>query len=1141
MKADHESSDNTARRSIVQDLDDNILVDAGPGSGKTKELIDRMVQLIKSGKARNDDIAAITFTRKAARELQEKFQKSLAEAAKKSDPEDSASLERLDQAQKSHPSPYIGTVHGFCTNILRERGYRVGLDAAFEIVPDWDVEPSRKRFFDAYLERLTREGDAGLEALAQMGVPPWSLFDLFSNLLQHPDVEFRADDTELPAPTELAPVRKHLDVIINQAWELMPEVEPDGKWNPLQKVIREMRYLREVTDWDDRYVFLQALSSLCKPNGEVPKATAWKCWKDKEKAKELAERVHEFGKSGPAREMVNLWYQHMYAVVLGFTLSVRKDFLKYRIQSGKLEFHDLLYLSAKLLRSDHSARRELAKHYPRLLVDEFQDTDPLQAEILFLIASEPPSELGDNQEENSGWLRAVPRPGSLFVVGDPKQSIYRFRRADIAIYDLVKKRFEKEGFGKVVRLTTNYRSSPEICDFINTVFGEDRVFPPHATGKQAEFNPLQANPVLWKNKELPDAAICMYEVCPDKNSSRPRARDDAHRIAAWIRQRIEKGEREAKDFLVLTRTKKRLDEYARALEEHDLPAQVTGAGVKEYEEIRELRILLECMIDPTNPVKVVAALVGLFFGLDYDRLVTHRLDGGGFDAMRPQDQGHPDVLEALTQLHKWWMRAGSQPADVFVSALTSELGLLPYAAASELGSLRAGVLVYLLNVIRAATLAGNASLPGALDALQSAISSSDARAALEPEREDAIQVMTVHQAKGGEAKVVVLAEPNAPQPTASRIKMHVSRDKDGTPVGSIRVNKPQGGQLVQPPNWEELGLEEEEFQAAEENRLVYVAATRAMEELVVSRREPGKSGKSKDASVWKVLHPRLDKWATDLRLDRGPHPHRDNVKFTADQAHRAGNAASERLAELAVPSFTYSTVTEEAKGNPDPGFPDPAWSSGDPDQAFRGFAWGNVVHAALAAAASEPSVDAFYATCRDLLIEYDRPLDDHGDPVELDELLELVNSIRASDLWIRAQGAERVLAEVSFAAPGFVKQVQDAAGEGDIPGKPGVSQSNLFEDEMESSDEQDDSDEGVTPSSAGHVLEGVIDLAFLEDDGWVIADYKTDVGTDPDFAIRSRAYRRQVDLYADAWTQLTGEAVKERMLFFTAQDRIESW
>ena len=101
------------------------------------------------------------------------------------------------------------------------------------------------------------------------------------------------------------------------------------------------------------------------------------------------------------------------------------------------------------------------------------------------------------------------------------------------------------------------------------------------------------------------------------------------------------------------------------------------------------------MVDPTNPVKVAAALVGLFFGIDYDRLVAHRLDGGSFDAMRLSDQGHSEVLEALDHLHKWWVQARSQPADVFISGLTSELGLIPYASASELGSLRAGTLVYI--------------------------------------------------------------------------------------------------------------------------------------------------------------------------------------------------------------------------------------------------------------------------------------------------------------------------------------------------------------------------------------------------------------------------------------------------------------
>ena len=1133
--------DQGARAKIANDLDDNILVDAGPGSGKTTELVSRMVALIESGKARPEDIAAVTFTKKAARELRERFQARIDERLaqeRKADKPDYDSQERLEDALATQQPIFIGTIHGFCARILREAGVGVGLDPSFEVLPESELLSSRERFFTAYLERLTRENDSGLESLVHLGVRPLDLFELFGKVVEYPDVELPADDAELPSRSDFTAIRKELGAIIDQAWELMPELEPDRGWDPLQNAIRKLHYIREVEDWDDPHLSFQALSILCKPDGSAPGVTQNR-WKEKKEAKNLHERVEYFGReSGPARELVNLWYQRMYALVLQFVLDARDEFSEYRTQNGKLEFQDLLFLSARLLRSDPKMRRYFGERYRRLLVDEFQDTDPLQAEIVLLLASEPPAE---SEGENTGvyrngwggwsmdveWRGVEPRPGALFVVGDSKQSIYRSRRADIQLYDFVKERFQD--FGSVIQLTANFRSSPAIGDFVNKTFSLEGLFPPSATLEQAGFEPLNTKP----SKTEP-GGVFMYEVQPPQNTPDARALDDAGRIAAWIRERIDNGERKAEDFLILTIYKGRLSKYARALEEQNLPAQVTGARVEDWEEIQELRVVLECMVDPTNPVKVTAALVGLFFGIDYDRLVAHRLDGGSFDVMRLSDQGHSEVLEALDHLHKWWVQARSQPADVFISGLTSELGLIPYASASELGSLRAGTLVYILNEIRAAALAGNTSLPAALEALKAALDSGDAEVPLEPGKRDVIRVMNVHQAKGLEAPVVVLAEPSGRRPNP--IKQSVSRPKDGPPVGFFRVDDLWGRRLVQPRNWENLERYEKTLQDAEEVRLVYVAATRAKEELLVARREGGK-----DTSVWKVLHPGLDKWATRLNLGLGSPLARDSVDFTPDQTRQAGATATERLAELAAPSFTYSTVTEVAKDNPHLESPKPILKEADTDQVFRGFAWGNVVHAALAAAASEPSADALYATCRDLLIEYDRPLDDHGDPVELDELLELVNRIRASDLWIRAQGAERVLAEVSFAAPGFVKQTQDSAEESDIPGKPGLSQSNLFEDEMESSDEQDDSAEEDTPSSTSHVLEGVIDLAFLEHDGWVIADYKTDVGTDPDFAMRSRAYRQQVDLYADAWTQLTGEAVKERVLFFTAQDRIESW
>jgi len=338
--------------------------------------------------------------------------------------------------------------------------------------------------------------------------------------------------------------------------------------------------------------------------------------------------------------------------------------------------------------------------------------------------------------------------------------------------------------------------------------------------------------------------------------------------------------------------------------------------------------------------------------------------------------------------------------------------------------------------------------------------------------------------------------------------LHIERRDDGSALGYLRVTETREGYggdrvLALPLGWAEMESSERRFEAAEEVRLLYVAVTRAKEELVVARWPDGR-----DTSPWRALRPWLDERATLLELEsRAPAP-RARVEITAGEADRASAEAASSLAAMSVPTFVHTAVTELAKASRSS---EPARTSGpaptSPAHGFRGFSWGSAVHGALAAAAAEPGAEALRATCRDLLVEHERPLDDHGEPVELIELLDLVRTVRASELWRRAQSADRVFSEVSFAVPG-------------VP---------------------DDAVEGRGPDAPIRVLEGVIDLAFLEADGWVIADYKTDLGTDPDFANREVAYRRQVDLYAEAWSRLTGDPVKERVLFFTAQGRVERW
>jgi ATP-dependent exoDNAse (exonuclease V) beta subunit len=173
-------------------------------------------------------------------------------------------------------------------------------------------------------------------------------------------------------------------------------------------------------------------------------------------------------------------------------------------------------------------------------------------------------------------------------------------------------------------------------------------------------------------------------------------------------------------------------------------------------------------------------------------------------------------------------------------------------------------------------------------------------------------------------------------------------------------------------------------------------------------------------------------------------------------------------------------------------------------------------------------------------VEYGRPIDDHGEPIELEELAALVRGVQASGLWSRALRSENVMAEISFSLPNWTDTAHGDVGR-DVRGRSADRpQLDLFGGAV-ASGAVEPGPEAPRAGDPPIVLEGVIDLAFRESGGWVIADYKTDVGTDPDFPVREAAYRRQVDLYAAAWSQLTGERVKERVLLYTTQGREERW
>lgn len=1065
--------DQAVRDRISTDLDESFLVEAGAGSGKTRQLLRRMVALVKSGHAKIDQIAAVTFTRKAAAELRERFQIALERSLKKAQESGDAEVTgRLSTALTNLERGFIGTIHSFCARLLRERPLEAGLDPSFREIFGPEEIRSRREAWVRHLERLMSARDASLARLSDVSLKALQLRDCYEFLSDQADVTFPAPEVPVPRCEH---VRWALERLLEKADTLMPRDEPEKGWDGLQRKIRQLHFLRRL-GWEEEARLLEALDIIVDRKLDITLIRWSDSAEGKERARELKAQFEEFAAvGGEAHAALMQWRAHRYPIAIDFASTGAAAYAAERRRTGQLTFGDLLMEAARLLRESRTARRDLQDRYRYVLVDEFQDTDPIQAEVVFLLTSSDPT-IDD-------WRQAVPKPGSLFVVGDPKQSIYRFRRADIAVYNQVKSRFEE--FGEVLELTSNFRSRAPIETFVNEVFSQ--VFPAKATPQQAAFAPLNV-----QEKDHPRQGVYWYGITDAKNNMADIARADAEAIATWISARLDNDDCEAGEFLVLTYRKQMLHEYAAALERRNIPVQVTGSGIGIARELEELILLLRAFADPDNDVLTLAVLVGLFFGLDYEELAEYRLAGGSLGFMRPIDEPESAVESALARLHTWWKRTRDLPADAAIAGIVEELGLLPYTATGELGASNAGALAYVIDSIRAATLSGDSSLDAALQVLDEALDNDDAEAPLQPGREDVVRVMNLHKAKGLEGEVVILAHPTG---LPKREPEHfIERPSEGQSIGHMLVKT--GGrpdlELARPGDWETYCSRELPYKEAEYQRLLYVAATRAKRELVISVCE-----KSKKDSPWAPFYAHLDSCAEEMVIEATPPPSRTQATRSTAEILAEVEATEERRRELGRESYRIESVTSRAKGGDDQIM---TATSG------RGAAWGSAVHAALETAGKGASSQKLRDVSRTILLDNELPTNAEGEPQDLDELVALVDAVLTSEVWRRARDAEQLLIEVPFS-------VSSGTRETDPQG------TTARDDQLD-------------------VLEGIIDLAFKEPDGWVLADYKTDQVDDPAILEqRLERYREQVDLYAFCWQNLTGEPVKERRILWLGMER----
>ncbi len=793
---------------------------------------------------------------------------------------------------------------------------------------------------------------------------------------------------------------------------------------------------------------------------------------DAKKKKAVAEQVSalvaEF-QAQTVRPYLAAWRQYVYRLALTLVCGGRDFAARARARAMALNYEDLLQRAARVLRENVEVRAALQRKYRWLFVDEFQDTDPIQAEAILLLSAVPGG--------GADWTRLSLRPGALFIVGDPKQSIFRFRRADIDTYNRVRARIEATG-GRMVQLTASFRHVPSLCAWANTAF--PAFFPTPATPQQPAFGRL--DPV----EEKEDPARCGVRQLPVQATTRVgAATEDAGVIARWIRQAVDTQGYAWGDFLILTRKKALntdqnvLPIYAQALEALRIPVEVSGgAAFAVSPSVAALAALLRALSDPSDATALVGVLRGPFFGLSDEALYRHREAGCRFllTAPIPEDATGP-VVDALRSLQEMYRTTRTLPAPAAIERILEETGFLAWALTTTPGGAEAGNLLHALDRVRQVTETGGSLADGA-QALEEAIESTEGESIpLEPGRRDVVRLMNLHKAKGLEAPVVFLADPLGG--VTPRADARILRE-GGQARGYLRITRKIGEHgrrlLGEPAGWAGHEREELAYVEAEERRLLYVAGTRAKQLLVISR-APNAGGRGTPS--WAPLEPYLA-GAPQLPIPAEvPLPAGPTIQVGPELREAARAMRQERQRATRQPSWQVAAVTGTAHRGTRPDQPAEPGRTREPD---TGMAWGNLVHALLEQAIRGPHRDRAHLERLARWLTLERT-DLHA---VIPEALDTVERVMASDLWQRAMAAEERLVEVPFAMR--------------VPG-------------------------GDGPPC---ILHGIIDLAFRTADGWELVDYKTD---QVDLETLVDLYGDQVRQYAKHWAALTGAPVKYAGLY----------
>ena len=750
----------------------NTVVWASAGTGKTRKLVDVYLELLERGMDPGR-IVAVTFTERAAAEMRDRIRTALADRQG-----------RWTAAISSLAAAPISTIHGFCGILLRQHGIVLGIDPSFSVL---DEQQSLDLAREAARETIRQEIRSGNEDAENL-FRDFGLNELVDTLVSAGD---------------------WLNSLGQDADWLLARVQDQ------EKTAADLE--QQIGDEIRRYG--GSFEAIGERFDELESRKAKHPLRKRDDSRALLPRIGQIAGVPTSSRLTKLAGLYI------------ERFLSKKRALNAVDFDDLLLGTRNLLREHNDIRRHYQDHFEALLVDEFQDTDEVQAEIISLLAADP---------QHPGRLA----PAKLMIVGDPKQSIYRFRRARVTVFFRLLQRILDEG-GRLEHLQENYRSAAPIAEFSNRL----SELMMDGAGKIEDIAHAQADlsyrirfseaDVLKPKSDAPFLGITY--VAAESGAKAAQGREmEAEAIARLLKEWKSSGRIQSwKEVAILMRAMTNVEIYLSALETHGIPVYVVqGTAFYQKTEVSDLIAFLELVLHPDDELLRAIVLTSSLFGIPFDSLLPLPLgEAGARNARRVRV---PLFDELLTH---WLEHRDSATAAEILQDVIRKTNFDVVMMAQKNGPQRVANIGKLIEITRSLSRHGTTALDDIVRYLRDRTNDPSVReseAQIVSQNDEVVRVLTVHQAKGLEFDIVIIPDLAAKPGRATGDRTFFS-DRWGLLAGAAYGlhRKPLPHALIM----EAKELDEDQ-QYEEEKRLLYVAVTRARKMLVLGE------GFSKQSGPW---------------------------------------------------------------------------------------------------------------------------------------------------------------------------------------------------------------------------------------------------------------------------------------------------